>query len=58
MRKKINQDFSEVLINIEEGNVDIILGTHIMIDSFKNSQIELVGIIDPDRMLHYDHFKG
>lgn len=56
--EKINQDFSEVLINIEEGNVDIILGTHIMIDSFKNSQIELVGIIDPDRMLHYDHFRA
>ena len=29
-----------------------------MIDSFKNSQIELVGIIDPDRMLHYDHFRA
>lgn len=57
-RNSLNQQFSDLIIEIEEGNVDIILGTKLVMGAFKNSKIELIGLIDPDSNLNYDHFQA
>jgi len=53
---KTTDDYNRALNDIEEGNVDIIIGTNILSKRLNNDNITLFGIIDTDMYLNSSNY--
>ena len=52
------EDYEKAIIDIEDGNVDIIIGTNILNKRINNSNIGLVAILSADRLLNSNDYRA
>ena len=52
------EEYEDAILQIEEGNVDIIIGTNILTKNINNSNIGLIGILSADRLLNSNDYRA
>lgn len=55
---KNTTEYEKAILQIEEGNVDIIIGTNILSKNINNSNIGLVGLLSADKMLNSNDYRA
>ncbi len=55
---KTIDDYNKAINDIEENNVDIIIGTNILSKTLKNDNIDVIGLIDADLYLNSSNHKA
>lgn len=55
---EVSKNFEEIMMTIEDQEVDFIVGTSIINSSFKNSNINLVALVDVDSALNMDDYRS
>lgn len=55
--RSLNQT-SKMIRNFEEGNLDVLIGTQMLSKGLDFSNVNLVGVLDADQMLHFPDFRA
>ena len=50
--------YQKIIENFEEGNIDILVGTQIISKGLDFDRVNLVGIFDTDRLIHFPNFRS
>lgn len=52
------EEYSQMLVDIEENKYDVILGSNLSLKAFANNEIALVGLLDATSLLHSSDFQA
>ena len=53
-----NDDYQQILEEVKEGNIDILIGTQIMLKGVDFSNVDLIGIVSADTLLNLPDYRS